>query len=85
MKKTILTTIALGLFLTIKAQEPQKKLPTKVTIVLTDKQLLRIDSAINVTASQIDSKSRTEVFVRAFEPLYLQVQKQMVVDSVKKK
>lgn len=80
MKKS-LTLILLLAGLSATAQ----KLPAKATIVLTDKQVMTIDSAINNTAQMMDSKSQTNRFIIAFQPLYEQIRKQMVVDTVKAK
>lgn len=78
MKKS-LTLILLLAGLSATAQ----KLPAKATIVLTDKQVMTIDSAINNTAQMMDSKSQTNRFIMVFQPLYEQIRKQMVVDTVK--
>ena len=62
----------------------QTHLPKTVTVTLTDKQLLKIDSAITKTANGIDSKSYSAWFLSAFQPLYDQARAQMVTDSVRK-
>lgn len=80
MKK--LLTICL---LTASISASAQKLPSKVTITLTDKQVLRIDSAINAGASWTDSKQATTWFGKAFDPFYEQVRKQMIVDTAKVK
>lgn len=80
MKKP-LTLLLLIAGLSASAQ----KLPSKVTVTLTDKQVLTIDSAINVTAQSMDSKSQTNRFIGAFQQLYEEIRKQMVVDTGKVK
>ncbi len=80
MKKLLTLTLLIA-GLSASAQ----KLPAKVTITLTDKQVLKIDSAINSGASWTDSKGATQWFGNAFSPFYEQVKKQMVVDTVKVK
>lgn len=62
-----------------------QKLPSKVTITLTDKQVIRIDSAIRATANMMDSKTMTNNFIKPFDPLYEQINKQMIVDTTKVK
>jgi hypothetical protein len=62
-----------------------QKLPSKVTITLTDKQVLRIDSAINAGASWTDSKGSTQWYSKAFESFYEQVRKQIIIDTAKVK
>lgn len=84
MKKLLLTSAILLTAFTLKAQT--KKLPSKVTITLTDKEVLRIDSAIQSTAARIDSKQQTESFIRAFIPIYAVIEKQLIpADTTKKK
>jgi hypothetical protein len=83
MKKTILTTIAiLGLLTSVKAQQ---HLPSKVSMTLTDKQIMRIDSAINLAQGSMDSKSQTNWFSASFVPFYNEVRKQLITDTLKKK
>jgi len=79
--KKLLTLTLLIVGLSVSAQ----KLPVKVTITLTDKQVLKIDSAVNAGQSWTDSKQATQWFGNAFSPFYEQVRKQMVVDTAKKK
>ena len=62
----------------------QTKLPPKVTINLTDKQVLRIDSAINAATMWTDSKQATQWFAGSFQPFYEQVRKQLDTVKVKK-
>lgn len=81
MKRTIYTIALLGMAISASAQ----KLPSKVTITLTDKQVLRLDSAINAGANFIDSKQATQWFSSSFTPFYEQVRKQMIVDTAKVK
>jgi len=80
MKK--LLTICL---LTASISASAQKLPSKVTITLTDKQVLRIDSAINAGQSWTDSKGATQWYIKSFEPLYIEVRKLFITDTLKKK
>jgi len=57
-------------------------LPKTVKLTLTDKQVMRIDSAINYMANSTDSKAATKWLMGAFEPFYVQVRAQL--DTVKK-
>lgn len=82
MKKSITT---LTLALVASASFAQQRLPAKVTLSLTDKQILRIDSAINLGSNSMDSKSQTKWFVESFSEFYNQVRKQMVADTTKKR
>ena len=79
MKK--LLTILLLAGLSASAQ----KLPAKIKIELTDRQFLSLDSAINFANTWTDSKSKSEAFVLRFQPVYDQVRRQMVIDTLKKK
>jgi len=83
MKKLILIPTLL-LTTTLFAQQ---HLPAKAGFVLTDKQIMRIDSAINLMANQLDSKQATSWFTKSFEPIYTQVRKQLitVIDSSKRR
>lgn len=81
--KRIIITIALALIVSVKASA--QKLPSKVTITLTDRQILRIDSAIKATANMMDSKTMTTNFITPFNPLYEQINKQMIIDTTKVK
>lgn len=86
MKKTILIAL-LGLTFSAKAQQqPAKQLPPKLTFTLTDREFLKLDSAINVAANSTDSKQVTNFILKGVEPLYRQVQGQMVLvtDTAKK-
>ena len=80
MKKSTITLIMVAA--TVGAFG-QAKIPAKVNITLTDKQLLKLDSAVQVTANNMDSKQGTVNFLKAFEPIYLQVRQQMAADTVK--
>lgn len=81
MKRTIYTIALLGMAISASAQ----KLPSKVTITLTDRQVMRMDSAIGAGSNWTDSKQATQWFGNSFAPFYDQVRKQMIVDSVKVK
>lgn len=83
MKKTAILTALIALSITVNAQ--QAKLPAKLKIDLTDKQVLRIDSAINAAATWTDSKGATNWFTKSFQPLYEQIRSQMILDTVKVK
>jgi hypothetical protein len=61
-----------------------QKLPSKVTINLTDKQVLRIDSAIQAASNWTDSKGATQWYIKAFEPFYIEVRRQLDTVKVKK-
>lgn len=83
MKKSI-STILLAFAITCGyAQTKQPTVPKIVTIVLTDQQVLKLDSCIRYGQSVIDSKSATAWYTNGFEPFYIQVKRQMVADSVK--
>jgi len=79
--KKLFTVSALLFSISAMAQ----KLPSKVIITLTDKQVLSIDSAINAGQSWTDSKQATQWYGQRFAPFYEQVRKQMVTDTLKKK
>ena len=79
--KKLFTLSALLFSISATAQ----KLPAKVTITLTYKQVLSIDSAINAGQSWTDSKQATQWYGQRFAPFYEQVRKQMIVDTLKKK
>jgi hypothetical protein len=81
MKKLLITIAILTASITLKAQQ---HLPAKVKIELTEKQVMRIDSAINMASNQIDSKQFTLWFGKLFEPIYSQLRQQLVTDTVKK-
>jgi hypothetical protein len=83
MKKTIISLILV--VATTAAFAQQKKLPEKVTITLTQQQILKIDSCVRVASSNMDSKRQTEWFISGFTPIYEQVNKQLIIDSVKVK
>jgi archaellum biogenesis protein FlaJ (TadC family) len=78
--KTALTITLLILSLGVKGQS---KLPTTAIIKLTDKQVLKLDSAINIISQQLDSKSLTNFLQQAVAPIYQQVREQMVADKPK--
>ena len=79
MKKQLLTIAGLLLAVTLKAQT----LPKEVVIKLTDKQVLRLDSAVCIVSSQIDSKSLTQYLNSAIEPIFNQVRLQLVAEKPK--
>jgi len=83
MKKVILTTLSIVLFSI--AASAQQKLPAKVTITLTDRQVMSIDSAINAGSTWTDSKQATQWYGQRFAPFYEQVRKQMATDTLNKK
>lgn len=85
MKKATLLFTFLSIGFAASAQTaPTKHLPAKVTIALTAQQIMRLDSAAQAINGNIDSKRTTEYILSSFSPIWLQVQKQMVVDTVKK-
>lgn len=79
--KYILTTLLISSALFASAQ----KLPSKVTITLTNRQILRIDSAIQAGANWTDSKQATNWYQASFADLYAQIRKQMINDTTKVK
>jgi hypothetical protein len=87
----ILTTIAL-LLCSIVTWGQSKHLPAKVTIAMTDKQVIELSNQIDslymvIQASDIPSKianHRINKVQLALSPIWMQCTKQMVVDSVKK-
>lgn len=79
--KYILTTLLISSALFASAQ----KLPSKVTITLTDRQVLRIDSAIQAASNWTDSKQATQWYIKAFEPFYIEVRRQLTIDTTKVK
>lgn len=81
MKRPLILLALLGSLTAVKAQT---KLPTKATITLTDKQVIRIDSAINIAMSRDGSKQFTNWFLQSFNPFYEQIKLQLVVDTAKK-
>lgn len=83
MKHLTIIALALTVSATAFAQQPTKKLPAKVTITLTDKQILRLDSVATVINGAIDSKQTTNWILQGFVPIFQQVQQQMVADSSK--
>jgi len=80
MKKLLTITLLIA-GLSASAQ----KLPAKATIVLTDRQILRMDSAINAASTWTDSKQATSWYSASFTALYEQIRKQMIVDTAKVK
>lgn len=87
MKKTILTiALLMGIVCAKAQQQPAKQLPPKLTFTLTDREFLKLDSAINIAANSTDSKQLTNFILKGVEPLYRQVQGQMVLvaDTAKK-
>lgn len=84
MKKIILTLCLIGSLSAVKAQM-KPKLPATVKFVFTERQILTIDSAINTGASWTDSKASTIWYSKAFTPFYEQLNKQLVVDTIKVK
>ena len=60
-------------------------LPPLLTIKLTAKEFLRLDSAVKNTANQIDSKAYTNWFIGSFTPIYSVVEKQLVPEQTIKK
>jgi len=60
-------------------------LPKTVKLTLTDKQVMRIDSAINYMANSTDSKAATKWLMGAFEPFYVQIRAQLDTVKVKPK
>lgn len=78
MKKSILPILLIA-GLSASAQ----KLPEKVTIVLTDKQVLKLDSAIQIISGQLDSKQLTKFLQDAALPVFQQVRAQLVADKPK--
>jgi hypothetical protein len=81
MKKTIITTLIFAASITAFAQtqpSPQKQLPPSVHIELSDKQVIRLDSLIQRLTQQIDSKAVTNNIFSVVEPIYKQVEAQMV-------
>ena len=85
MKKQIFYATALFLVLCpLIANCQTKHLPKIVTITLTAQQALRIDSAINFATNSIDSKQNSKWFAMSFAEFYLQCNRQLVTDSIKK-
>ena len=66
-----------------QTQPAQKHLAPVNHVTLTDRQVLHLDSAINVIAGMLDSKSATKYLTDAVKPIYDQVVAQMVVDTTK--
>ncbi len=87
MKKASLLTAAMfGLLLTTSAQtKPVKQLPPTITITITAREFLRLDSAVNTLAVQLDSKAFEAWFRGSFKPIYSVVEKQMIPISEPKK
>ena len=77
-----LTIALLGMALMAGAAQAQT-LPKEVTIKLTDKQVLRLDSAIRIVSGQLDSKSLTSYLNEATVPIFNQVRQQLVADKPK--
>lgn len=90
MKKTILTLTAL-ISLSIAVSAQSKHLAKVNTIKLTDQQVIAISAKIDTLQQLILQTNQPSVFIQqlnsrvnaAFQPLWNQVQKQMVADSVK--
>lgn len=85
MKYIITIALAFTVLASNAQTASQKHLPAKVVIILTDRQVLKLDSALNIVSGQIDSKSMTKYLQDAITPLYQQIGQQMGVDSIKVK
>lgn len=83
MKKTIITALLIAAISPAFSQ--QKKLPARVTIVLTEREIVRLDSAVTIGSQWTDSKGATNWFMASFTPVFEQIRKQMVIDTVKVK
>lgn len=82
MKSTLITLVLIAAMGTAKGQT---KHLAKVNIIkLSDREVLRLDSALTATYGSIDSKGLTNYLQRAVLPIYQQIQGQMIADTVKK-
>lgn len=85
MKHLAILALALTVSASASAQQPTKKLPAKVTLTLTDKQVLKLDSVARVINNAIDSKQTTAWMLQGLQPIFQQVELQLVSDSGKVK
>jgi hypothetical protein len=84
---TMLTVAATGAF----AQQAQKKLPAKASLVLTDKEVSELYTKIDSLSKIALQSSLPSNFIQAFnarvikalEPLSIQINSQLVADTVK--
>lgn len=66
--------------------KPLKQLPPTITVTMTAKEFLRLDTAVNTIARQLDSKSFESWYRASFYPIYKVVEKQLIpADTTKKK
>lgn len=80
---TIPTLLILSACTPVVAQQKQITIPAKMKIELSDKQFVRIDSAVKTLYNQIDSKSFSQWFINSFDPIYRQME--MQADTSKKR
>jgi hypothetical protein len=90
MKKSILLTALIGLSFAVSAQS--KHIAPVNNITLTDQQLIAIEAKLDTLQQLILQTKQPSDFIQSlnirtysvFKPLWIQVQKQMVADTVKK-